>query len=230
MTWGDLYAEIKRTLKEPSAADAGHWTDAEYLRRANIFQRKIVGFTGCLRQTDVSTISVAAQAEYSKPTNCLRWIRITYDDKRLYPISRDDLDILASTGHIDSPWVDSQGTPTNYYKTFSTYGLYYKPDTDGVVITEEYALKPTDLADSNSIPFNSTAILEEYHDLIASAVIWQCFLEDGNELWKEHEKAYKSGIIDLRTKTGVKFDADLGTFTLLKQRVGNRKFPLPLWN
>lgn len=231
MLWGDLFSEIKRTLKEPSTAvvDSGHWTDADYLRRANIGQRKIVGFTGCLRQIDNSTVSVASQAEYAKPTNCLRWIRITYDGERLFPISRDDLDILAAAGQINSPWVDSEGTPTNYYKTFSTYGLYYKPDSASKVITEEYALKPTDLADANSVPFNGTTILEEYHDLIASYVIWQCFLEDGNELWKEHEKAYNAGIIDLRVKTGVKFDVDLGTFTLLRRKVGISTFPLPLW-
>jgi len=231
MTWGNLFSIIKKTLKEPSTAvvDSGHWTDAEYLAMANIGQRKIVGFTACLRQTDTSTTSVASQAEYTKPTNCLRWIRITYDDKRLYPISRDDLDILASAAMINAPWVDSEGTPTNYYKTFSTYGLYYKPNATGTVITEEYALKPTDLTDTDSVPFNGTTILEEYHDLIATYVIWQFMLQDGNELYKEHEKIFKEGIRDLRIKTNVKFDDELGTFTLLKQREGINTFPLPLW-
>jgi len=232
MTWGDLFKEIKRTLKEPNTdvVDSGHCSDAEYLRRANICQRKIVGFTGCLKQTDIATVSVVGQAEYSKPTNCLRWIRLTYDDKRLYPISRDDLDISASTGIISSPWVDSQGTPTNYYKTFSTYGLYYKPDTAGLIITEEYALKPTDLVNSDSVPFNGTTILEDYQELIISYVVWRCLLEDGKELFKEHKNDFIQGMLNLKRVVNVKFDEDLGTFTLLKQRQATTKFPLPLWS
>lgn len=231
MTWGDLFKEIKRTLKEPKTdvVDSGHWTDAEYLRRANIGQRKIVGFTGCLKQTDITTVSVANQAEYSKPTNCLRWIRLTYDNKRLYPISRDDLDIMASAGQINSPWVDSAGTPTNYYKTFTTYGLYYKPDTADKIITEEYALKPTDLVNASSVPFNGTTILEDYQELIISYVIWRCLLEDEKDLFKEHKNDFIQGILNLKRVMNVKFDEDLGTFTLLKQRVSNAKFPLPLW-
>lgn len=217
MTWAEILAEIKRTLKEPPTG--GHWTDAELLRRANIGQRMIVRLTGCLTGAE-TILSVSWQGEYDKPANILKIIRVSYNGKRIYGIPISDLDTTIPN------WQENIGIPTNYYETFTKIGLYPKPNATGEPIVVEGVIKPNDLTTGTSVPFNAVNYLEDYHDLITSFVLYRCLLEDGNQLYTEHKNNYYQGIMSLKSELLSRPD-ELRTFSLLRRRHGRSVKPLP---
>ena len=224
MILSEIEAEIFRSLKEPSSG--GHWTEAEILRRINIGQRKVVRITGCLEAVFTAP-TVVGQAPYAKPTKSLRTRRVYYGDsgKRLYPTTSSDLDIMADTGKIGSPWSDEQDEPTHYFETPRNIYLYPKPDaieTFGI----ECLLRPDDLVNPTDTPFNAEPFMEDYHDALVSFVLWRCLLEDGNELFKEHKQDFIDSLMSIKTDLKRKEDS-LGTFGLIRVRRGVGKNPLP---
>lgn len=225
MRYGDILAEIRRSLKEPSSG--GHWTDADILRRANIGQRKVVRLTSCLEAVWTTT-TVAGRYSYAKPLKCLRILRVSYKNagQRLYPTSSADLDIYASTGQIGMPWTDLQGEPTNYWENLRYIFLYPKPNA-AETLRIEGIVRPDDLVNPDSVPFNGDPLLEDYHDLIISYVLWRCLLEDGNALYEAHRRDFYEGIASINMDMKRKPDT-LGTFDLVRPRRGVRRGPLPL--
>ena len=225
MTWSDILAEILRSLKEPTGT--GHWTPAELLRRANIAQRKIVRYTGCLEAISITTTSIAGIEKYAKPTDYMRITRVLYNYIRIYGISVSDLDIQSAQGSLSSKWQDTTGTPANYYETLSDIYLYPKPTNTGDIIQIEYIKKPTDMAITTDQPFNSIAYLEDYHELIVSYVVWRCLLEDQNELYAEHKNEFLQGMANLKAAMANKPDQLISSDLVNKRRLSTKKYPIP---
>ena len=225
MIWADILSEIRRSLKEPTTG--GHWTDAEFLRRANIVQRKIVRYTGCLKTINTSLVSIPGTASYTKPTNILRITGMYFGTNRIWGIPKEELNMQALQMGI-TDWTATDGTPTNYWEDFTSIGLYPKPNSTGTVIAIEGVIKPNDLINTADIPYNAQSYLEDYHDLLVSGVVYQCMLEDQNELFTEHKNNYVQGMESLRREMLNKPDT-LGTFDLIRMRTtgADNKKPLP---
>ena len=225
MTLADILLEIKRSCKEPSVG--GHWTDTELLRRINIKTKQIVRYTGCLQKVDTSTTSVSGTQEYTKPSTCMRLTRVLFDSKKIYNIPISELDGMSAAGAISHPWTDDSGTPTHYYERIDKIGLYPNPDS-AETITLEYIYSPTDLSTSTDIPFDSVTYLYDYHNLIVFGVLYDCFLEDGNEaMFQEHKKNYQQGMEDLRRQMLSKPD-EMITFGLQPKHLTGDHSPIPV--
>ena len=227
MIWSDILAEIKRGLKEPSSG--GHWTDAELLRRANIGQRRVVRMTHCLKAIDTSNTSTSGTSEYNKPSTCLRLLRVyyKYSGQRLYPITKDDLDIYATESRVSRPWTDDSDEPTHYMDEPSSIILFPKPNATGDAIGMEIIIRPTALAAAGDIPFNAVAFMEDYHDLIAAFVLWKCLLEDGDARADAYKEEFFNGLRSIIADLKGKPDS-MDTFQLIRTARGRRKGPLPI--
>lgn len=188
-----MLAEIKRNLKEPAAN--GQWTDAELLRRANLFQSRICRDAECLVQLDTTTTSVAAQATYDKPTDCIRLLRVTYAGKRIYGIPREELDLAYGS----SVWTALADTPTRYYETHAYIGFYKVPVVTGDTISLDYVCSATAMTLTTSLPFNGDTDLQEAgSDLIISGVTSRCLMEDKDPLYAEWKNEYDINVKKLR--------------------------------
>lgn len=228
MKWKEILAEIFKSL---SVIPDIKWDERDILRRANIAQDEIVRNTGCTIKINSDTTSTTGVSEYNKPDDCIRILRVTYASKRLYGVTKSQLDIAASQGAIDSPWTDNSDTPTHYYdEDLIKIGCYPKPDTTGDTITFEYVYLPLDLElNDEDIPFDDIKQLYDYHNLFCAYVLWQCFLETGKEgflpMAMMHEKIYKDGVVNLARQMQNRPDK-IQTFDLIRSRTGKRKLPL----
>ena len=199
--WGDMLAEIRRTLKE---ATADHWTDAELLSRANIALRDICRKTRCLTDHNIQTLT-EDQAAYSYPSAGLGMpieVRVKSSSSDSYThkckiISKTMLDTTYSE------WGGEDGDPKLAYFEDGKVKLVPIPDTtiaSGLDI--RYVLNPTDMSATTAEPFRvgSTGhdYLNGYIPLIVDHVLWKCFLEDGSEgLSERYRKSYFYGVDEM---------------------------------
>ena len=230
MIWTNILAEIKRGLKEPTVN--GHWSDADFLRRANSGMRRVVRLTGCMRTTDTSDSTVIGTNKYAKPNKCLRLMRVYYKDvgNKLYPTTVTGLDLKVSLGDISDPWSDESDEPTHYCQNEEIGFFFLYPNPDAVeTLGKEYLLRPDALVNGGDTPFNSLDYMEEYHELLVEFVLWKCMVEDQNDIFKEHKEEFFRGIVSIKSDLKKPGEA-LDTFTTLRSRRGRARGPLPLWD
>lgn len=128
--------------------------------------------TLCIKAT-YSTSTVAAQQEYTKPTNTISIKRITYEGKKLKPINFREDDSI--TGLNQS--VTDQGTPTYYFEWDDT--IYLRPIPSGVGTLKIYSINAHDVITSTS----TLSIPSEYHmNLVDYAVSEMCAKDQNFEM------------------------------------------------
>lgn len=131
MKWGELLAEIKRTLKEPEFRD-GHWRASELLARANEVQRDICRQTLCIRKRDILEFNDET-GKIPKPAKCLNIEEVLFlpsnSDERVRIEGRreKDLDNLERLGKIGRDWRNERGTPIVYVQDYVDLILYPNP-------------------------------------------------------------------------------------------------------
>ena len=213
MLWAEIREEIKDSLDEP--ATEGHWTDAAYLRKANIIMREICKETRCL-ESAAKTNSVAGQAEYLSKQDIIRIVSLYYDNGNgfieLTPTSRDELNDLAALGKIKSPWVETTGTPKAWWKRGNFFGLYPKPDVSGtnniLIYYEEIV---DELTSDDSVPFNGKTHLYDSHQLVVLGTVALMLGEDERG---KYTAMYERGKKELKRQ--VSDESDLLTFDLIR--------------
>ena len=214
MIWSEILAEIKRCLKEPTTG--GHWTDAEYLRRANSIQNDICMKTFCLQKT-ATLVFDSGTSSYAQPTNCFRIKEILFNDKRLNGITADELDLRAKFGEQD--WRLTEGEP-DYYFQDSTKIILYPLSTASAttdIVTIKYYSTPTAMTTTSSVPFDSLDSLTGALQALIDGVVYRCMLEDQNELYQVYKQEYNTAVILLKNQMGSNPDA-LSSIVILRPR------------
>jgi len=104
------------------------FSDAELLTLLYEACQKI-NKTAKIIEATYTTSTVASQQEYAYPSNTLEIKRITYNGRKLEPISMIEDDLL--TGHNQS--TTSTGTPATYFVWNETISLRPIPDSVGTL-------------------------------------------------------------------------------------------------
>ena len=225
MNWGEILSEIKRSLKEPE--DNGHWSDDEYLRRANMIQRTVCRDAECIINVDTSTLSVVDQATYDKPSNSLRIKSVMYGNTKLYEIEKTELDLGVLNGNLTSPWQEIVGTPNTFYQERTEFVVFPVPDTADDVISIISIDQAADLVESSDIPFDDDFDLEDAHELLVTGVLWKCLLESKDKFYSEYKKEFENGVLKLRRNMKQKINV-MDSFDLLGKRSSRDTSPLPI--
>jgi len=215
MIWSEILAEIKRCLKEPTTG--GHWTDAEYLRRANAIQDDICMKTFCLEKT--ADLVYDGGIRYAKPAKCFKIKEVLFNGKtkRLTGITSDELDLRAKFGEQD--WRSTIGEPNYYFQDGVNIGLYplsaNSATTD--IVTMKYYSTPTAMKTTSSVPFDGLDSLTGAIQALIDGVVYRCMLEDQNELYQVYKQEYNTAVILLKNQMGSNPDA-LGSIVILRPR------------
>lgn len=130
MTTQELVTNILRTLGEEPTAPV-FWTRAEILGFIDDAQTEFVRHTGILVETTVLEV-LANRWIYPLPTNCIRPIRVLFDNKTdMRPLSAGELDLN------DSDWETQTGTIPEWFYHYDQRNIYLtpRPDTSGDLIT-----------------------------------------------------------------------------------------------
>ena len=212
MIWSEILAEIKRCLKEPTTG--GHWTDAEYLRRANAIQNDICMKTFCLQKT-ATLVYDSGTSSYTRPANCFRIKQVIFNDKRINGVLADELDLRAKFGEQD--WRTLIGSTNCYYQDGAKIILFPLSATSATtdVVTMKYYSIPTAMTTTSSVPFDGVDYLVNVEQALIDGVIYRCMLEDQNEFNTTYKQEYNTAIMLLKNQMGSNSDA-LSSITILR--------------
>lgn len=169
MNFAELKNEVASRLED---TNFDNFTEAEIKRWLNLGQMDIVTKTDCLKSSATTDVT-EDQREYTLSDDCIKILRITYNDDRLGCTSFEELDLN------DKDWMDDTGTPTNYLKYKNEIWLYPLPDaskTDGLKIF--YVEMPDDMSADADIPFNGRKSLYPYHELIVLYALMRAYQKD----------------------------------------------------
>ena len=214
MIWSEILAEIKRSLKETTTS--GHWTDAEYLRRANNIQNDICMKTFCLEKT-ATLVYDSGTSSYTRPTNCFRIKQVVFNDKRINGVLADELDLRARFGEQD--WRTLIGSTNCYYQDSTKIILYPLSTASATtdIVTIKYYSTPTAMTTTSSVPFDGLDSLTGALQALIDGVVYRCMLEDQNELYQVYKQEYNTAVILLKNQMGSNPDA-LSSIVILRPR------------
>jgi hypothetical protein len=144
-----------------NSAGSTFWSESEimdYITQASI---ELSLETHCIQRV-FTTTTVASQAEYDWPTNAISIKRITYDGKKLMPITFREDDALT----LNNQSTTATGTPqyyTNYNEVFSL-----RPIPDSALTLKVYAACEAQTIDSSSTLEIPTAFHLDIVDFVVS--------------------------------------------------------------
>lgn len=127
----------------------------------------------CLWKEASSTI-VSGTAAYSLPSDFMWEDWVLFDGKEIDPISRHTI----QHSNPDQDWTLEEGTPRKYIidpeTARGTITLYPKPqDADaGKTLSLRYFALPASMDDDADSPFNSSALLVQFHIGVAAYAAW----------------------------------------------------------
>lgn len=192
-----IEARAKRQLNEPTGADEGFWSDADYLNAVNEAQREIALATKCLK-TDASFTTSASTAMYDLSEASLAdFLDITqvlyYRDTGIYDVltscNRDKLFMLRGT---DS----TEGTPSYY--CYEDRTIEFECDTEAdKTVKIFYNYLPTDIGagETDHVP----TIPTKFHQLIVDYLCWKMCESDDTKMDKViyFRQLYADGLLKM---------------------------------
>lgn len=104
------------------------WSDSELYNHLYFCANRLATEAECI-ENRYTTVTVASQQEYAKPTRSFRIMRVEYNSQKLDPISFRSLDSI----NLNSSTTVT-GTPQYYYYFDDVVGLYPTPATAGVTV------------------------------------------------------------------------------------------------
>jgi len=220
-TWASIMAEIKDAANEPDTDGEGRFSNAQYLRKANMVMREIASDTECMQSSSVAT-TVNDQLEYAKSDDSAKvksvWAKDAGDSDyyELFPISMETLTNWASRGIISSPWMDETADkPTHWYNRGVNIGVYPKFNaavTSGLKFF--YEEQPTEMTATTDVPFNGDKYLYNYHRIIVYGVLANIAPTLGldTKYWSDK---YEAGKAQMKNKLDTD-DDDIMTFELTR--------------
>jgi len=165
MTPSEIEAYSRRLL---NATSSNFWSSEEIIQN-HLYNAAMEMATECeCIENRYTTVSVASQQEYSKPTRAAQVKRITYDGQKLQKIDFRQLDSIDY-----NPSSTTTGTPLYYAVFDETIFLHPVPDTSALTITIQtidFPAQPT---------VNSTLeIPAQYHLKLAIGVAYLMSLKE----------------------------------------------------
>lgn len=118
----------------------------------------------------LTTSTVASQQEYTKPTNTISIKRITYEGKKLKPITMREDDSITGLDQSST----SEGTPSFYYEWDTS--VFLRPIPSGVGTLKIFAYSSHDTITSSS----TIDIPTEYHMNLVDYVVSEMCAKDQN--------------------------------------------------
>jgi len=180
-----VLATIRAQIDESAE---GFYTDNEiyaYIWQAEI---EINNLCGCAETTDSSTTTTAGTAEYSKPTDCLRIVRLLWDSNRMKKI---DFRELENNEGFTYGHTIAQSQPWAYYEYGANIGLYPTPNATKT-IKFYYVQQPaqiTDVSTAFTIPL-------DFHVLISDYCLYRMWGKDQEETRSvNHKKLFDENLM-----------------------------------
>lgn len=118
-----------------------------------------------------STTSVVLQQEYDWPTNAISIKRVTYNGKKISPMTFRDDDILTYLNQT----ITSVGTPTNYAVFNNVMYLRPIPDTAALTIKVWAYVQPQEITVASTLE-----LPVQYHMMLINFVVSQMSAKDKN--------------------------------------------------
>lgn len=158
--------------------------------------------TGLIIEQTYSTLSVAGQQEYNWPTNALNIKRITYNGRKLVPITFREDDILTILDQATS----ATGLPTSYAMWNDIFYLRPVPDTSAVIIKVFANITPQSVTSTSTIEIPS-----EFQMSLVNFIISEMSAKNKNyagaqyyrSLWEKDLK--RSAAMNAKSKIGDAF-------------------------
>jgi len=150
------------TKLEQEAGSQEWWTSSEVKEYFNDLYVDICREGNFKGSRDVTTLSVANQAEYDLPDNTISVTGVTYNGKPIYPTTITELNAYSQTWRSRG-----SGTPKWYYfeegNRYTQVSLFPKPDTTDYEIGLSVILLPTVLSDEEEPiePFRDGLIIRD---------------------------------------------------------------------
>lgn len=120
---------IEAARNQMNAVSDGLWSDTELYTYLTMCSAELALETRCIDQVDISLVSVSGQAEYTRPSLMSEIKRVTYDGRKLGPISKRERDSIVPDNSITLI-----GTPVWYDLFGDTITMYPTPGDSGKVI------------------------------------------------------------------------------------------------
>lgn len=191
-----IEAECGRLLNDPNNQ---RWSPAVITTRANEAQTIINGYSNAVKTKETLT-PVAGTATVSLNSNTMDITRVVVtkqngDKWPLDGMTRIDLDFSYPNWQ---QWMNGEPKVFWYDATNNQINLVPAPDatnaiTNGLEVWE--VRKPTNLAASTDIPFDSTTTMIPYHLAIVHWVVAQCWMDDGTPEALAKSRFHKSGVL-----------------------------------
>jgi len=191
MTLSDIIKRVRFIIGEPNedrfTDDDSSLSPMGIISLINDAALDFASLSHCLLSSSTTSL-VAAQSEYSLPSDCLAPYRITVDGEEIRQKTQRELDELLSE------WQSESGTPLYYfYSGETTIRLVPTPDTDmaGKDLEIFYYEKPDEMSQDTDV----CDIPDEYCPYLASYV-GAIILENDGEVNKAnlHWQRYYSGV------------------------------------
>lgn len=182
MNLGEIRDEVRRIIKDTDTnISRQRWSDTVLDNRINIAQGKIAAITLCLSKRVTPDIDiVAGTSEYDLDADFLSDIAVQYLDSgsEWVTLTKTTEEELSSRG---INWrVTTGSAPSHYYISRGKIGLYPCPDfSRSTALRQDIYCRPDDITDDADVPFNASALLEDFHDIIVIDVARTCKISEG---------------------------------------------------
>ena len=146
----------------------------KYTQAINLAQQQFAFDSRCLWKDAPTYTVVDGTASYDLPADFFLEKKVTHKGLRLVPISRETLERT----YRSEDWTAIDGTPTHYLvdpeEGRKKLTVFPKPtgNDSGAYLVLTYYPVPTDLAAVGDTPFNSSALLVQFHIAIAAWASW----------------------------------------------------------
>lgn len=167
-----------------NAVGDSFWSTAEIL---NLMWQACIELAAVTKNVErvYTTSTVAAQQEYSYPTNTISIKRITYEGKKLQPITMREDDAITGLNQATT----DQGTPQYYFIWNKT--IYLRPIPSAVGTLKIFSINTPQQITATS----TLEIPEELHMSIVDYILGRMAAKDRQidisqyymNLWKEHK-------------------------------------------
>lgn len=193
MNVSSMYAEIGRLLND---ANNDRWSQSVLLTRMNLATTRILALTNAVKTKETLT-ATANTAAVQLATSVLDVIRVDInrtngDWVKLRGFTRDQIDFE------DPGWQQrTAGEPLGYWwdGTNQQLNLIPVPDAANAIASGLRVWEiqiPTDLANTNDVPFGSNTAMVPYHMAIVHYVVAQCWMDDGTPEGLSKSKFHRS--------------------------------------
>lgn len=120
--------QIEQAAREKyNAVGDTNWSSSEIMTLITAAQEELFIECGNLIENTYTTSTVIGTAEYAKPSNAAVIKRVTYEGKKLFPITMRDDDTLT----VENQATTDTGEPQYYYEFEDTISLRPIPDAVG---------------------------------------------------------------------------------------------------